>query len=65
MRNATEHQVENGPRMFYVYNGIYSIVSSSGNTLFEGPFDECMDEYERLCGTDLDISDWQPNQIIL
>ena len=57
MRNATEHQVENGPRMIYVYNGVYSIISSSGNTLFEGPFDECMDEYERLCGTDLDISD--------
>ena len=56
MRNATEHQVENGPRTIYVSHGVYSIISSPRTTLFAGPFDECMDEYERLCGTDLDIS---------
>lgn len=56
MNDNAKCQIEKGASMVYTCHGIYAIISSTGNTLFEGPFDECMDEYERLCGTDLDIS---------
>lgn len=50
MHDSTTSQSGKGSTMVYDGHGMYAIISSTGNKLYEGPFDECMDEYERITG---------------